>query len=95
MRGVYGQGPGYILKNNEFMGERWGKRLSILEGFRPAQTMSIRVEDIRKAGAVAIRVDNSGFVRGFVSVGFYHSILCLHLGETLLPERLSRLLETW
>ena len=34
-------------------------------GFGAAQTMSIWVEDIRKAGAVAIMVDNSGVVWGF------------------------------
>jgi hypothetical protein len=65
--GEYARGiwPGYILKNSEFKGERWGKRLTILEGFGAAQAMSVWVEDIRKAGAVAIMVDNSGFVWGF------------------------------
>ena len=33
-------------------------------GFGAAQTMSIWVEDIRKAGAVAMRGDNSGVVWG-------------------------------
>ena len=34
-------------------------------GFGAAQTMSIWVEDIRKAGAVAMMGDNSGVVWGF------------------------------
>ena len=36
------------------------RRLFIFEGFLAAQTISIWVEDIVPAGAVAVMVDNSG-----------------------------------
>ena len=57
-----GSWPTYILKNSVLEGQTWGRRLSILEEFGGAQTIPIWLEDIVAAGAVAIMVDNSGYV---------------------------------
>ena len=64
LTGEYARGvwPDYILKHEVRNGRKWGKRLSVLEGFGAAQVVSIWAADIVEAGAAAIYVDNKGFV---------------------------------
>ena len=59
---IKGVWPTYIHKNEERNGRKWGRRLSVLEGFGAAGGLPVWVEEIVEAGAVAIYVDNSGFV---------------------------------
>ena len=51
--------------NQVMKGQRWDKRLSVLKEFSAAQNMPIWAEEIKQAGAVAIMVDNFGFVWGY------------------------------
>ena len=59
IRGVW---PDFILQNTLRNGRKWGRSLSVLEGYGGAQGVPAWVEDIVKAGAVALYIDNSGFV---------------------------------
>jgi len=59
---VWGRWPGYIHKHEERNGKKWGKSLSVLEGFGGSAGLPVWVEEIVEAGAVAVFIDNSGFV---------------------------------
>ena len=59
---IKGVWPEYIHKNVERNGRTWGRRLSVLEGFGGSGGLPAWVEEIVEAGAVALYVDNSGFV---------------------------------
>ena len=59
IRGVW---PDFILQNKLRNGRKWGRRLSVLEGYGGAQAVPAWMEAIVEAGALALYVDNSGFV---------------------------------
>ena len=51
-----------VMVNVVRNGRKWGRRLSVLEGFDGAGGLPAWVEEILEAGAVDLYVDNSGFV---------------------------------
>ena len=57
--------PQYVLKNTEFKGERWGSKLTLLEGFAAFMAMMNWLPEIRRRGSVILRVDNIGFCYAF------------------------------
>ena len=57
--------PQYVLKNSEFMGERWGSKLTLLEGYAAFMAMMNWLPEIRRRGSVIMRVDNIGFCYAF------------------------------
>jgi hypothetical protein len=59
--------PDYILKNDLRNGRKLGRALSILDGYGGAQAVPAWMEDIVEAGALALYVDNSGFVYAYTN----------------------------
>ena len=59
---ITGVWPDYILQNVCRNGRTWGRRLTVLEGYGGAQALPAWVEAIVEAGAVALYIDNAGFV---------------------------------
>ena len=57
-----GDWPKYIRENNWFMGQRWGRKLSLLEGFAAVMSIPVWAAKIQRAGGAAILVDNIGFM---------------------------------
>ena len=57
-----GDWPKYIRENSWFMGKRWGRKLSLLEGFAAVMTIPVWAAEIQRAGGAAIMVDNIGFM---------------------------------
>ena len=57
--------PRFILMNSEFKGERWGRKLTFLEGYAAFMAMMNWLPEIRRRGSVVLRVDNIGFCYAF------------------------------
>ena len=57
-----GDWPRFIRENGWFMGQRWGRKLSLLEGFAAVMSIPVWAAEIQRAGGAAILVDNIGFM---------------------------------
>ena len=57
-----GDWPKFIRRNDSFMGQKWGRKLSLLEGFAAVMSIPVWANDIQRAGGAAILVDNIGFM---------------------------------
>ena len=57
-----GSWPDFILNNKLFHGVRWGRKLSLLEGFACLLTVPLWAKDIQQAGGAALMCDNIGFM---------------------------------
>ena len=57
--------PKFILVNSEFKGERWGSKLTLLEGYASFMAMLNWLPVIRSRGSLVLRVDNIGFCYAF------------------------------
>ena len=62
--------PDFILQNKIRSGRKWGRSLSVLEGYGGAKGEPALMEAIVEAGAVALYVDNSGFVYAYTKGRF-------------------------
>ena len=63
LKGEWARGswPKYILDNCEFLGARWGHRLTFLEGFAGVLAVPLWAAEIQEAGGAALMIDNLGF----------------------------------
>ena len=57
-----GSWPMFILKNKYVRGQRWGRRLSLLEGFAAVLMVPLWAKDIQRARGAALMCDNIGFM---------------------------------
>ena len=57
-----GSWPKFIIKNNLTHGRRWGKSLTLLEGFACLITVPLWAKEIQQAGGAALMCDNMGFM---------------------------------
>ena len=57
-----GSWPRFIIKNSITHGQRWGRRLTFLEGFACLITVPLWVKEIQQAGGAALMCDNIGFM---------------------------------
>ena len=51
----------YIIRHSLFKGDRWGKKLTLLEGFAAAAMLMFWAREAQLRGAEALMVDNIGF----------------------------------
>ena len=58
---VRGKWPSYILKDSLYKKEKWGSKLTLLEGFAAMMALVTWMPEVKKRGAVELRVDNIGF----------------------------------
>ena len=58
---VRGKWPDYILKDRFYRKEKWGSKLTLLEGFAALMALVTWLPEVKKRGAVELRVDNIGF----------------------------------
>ena len=53
--------PKYILNNEVVMTEKWGAKLTLLEGFAALEALVCWLPVVKRRGSVVLRVDNIGF----------------------------------
>ena len=58
---VKGRWPSYIMQNRRYKGEKWGAKLTFLEGFAALMALVTWLPEVKRRGAVVLRVDNIGF----------------------------------
>ena len=58
---VRGEWPNFILKDNLYKKEKWGSKLTLLEGYAALMAFVTWLPEVKKRGAVELRVDNIGF----------------------------------
>ena len=57
-----GSWPLYITSNTVHNGQKWGRKLSFLEGFACLMTVPLWAKQIQEAGGAALMCDNMGFM---------------------------------
>ena len=57
--------PRFILENKLHLGQRWGRKLTLLEGLAAFVGLLAWLPKVVKRGSVILRVDNTGFVYAF------------------------------
>ena len=58
---VRGEWPNFILKDNLYKNEKWGSKLTLLEGYAALMAFVTWLPEVKRRGAVELRVDNIGF----------------------------------
>ena len=58
---VRGEWPKFILKDNLYKNEKWGSKLTLLEGYAALMAFVTWLPEVKRRGAVELRVDNIGF----------------------------------
>ena len=53
--------PKYILDNEVVMAEKWGAKMTLLEGFAALEALICWLPAVKRRGSAVIRVDNIGF----------------------------------
>ena len=57
--------PKFILEHKLYLGQRWGLKLTLLEGYAAFLGLLSWLPEVVKRGSVVLRVDNTGFVYAF------------------------------
>ena len=59
------QWPRFIMEHKLYLGQRWGHKLSLLEGFAAFLGLLAWLPEVKRRGSVVLRIDNLGFVYAF------------------------------
>lgn len=57
--------PKFILENKLYLGQTWGSKLTLLEGYAALMGLLTWLPEVMERGSVVLRVDNIGFVYAF------------------------------